>query len=106
MKRVKISELKAHLSQYINEVRDGETIIVCDRNRPVAELRPLSSEAPALVLRGRQNPAALRAMLAHRAPPLAGFDAVRTLREDRDSEWATAPQREEREEPGAGALPR
>jgi prevent-host-death family protein len=38
MKRVKISELKAHLSQYINEVRDGETIIVCDRNRPVVEL--------------------------------------------------------------------
>jgi prevent-host-death family protein len=87
MKRVKISELKAHLSQYINEVRDGETIIVCDRNRPVVELRPLSSEPAALVLRGRQNPAALRALFERSPSRIAGLDAVRMLREDRDSEW-------------------
>jgi prevent-host-death family protein len=58
MKRVKISDLKAHLSQYINEVRDGETIIVCDRNRPVAELKTIDQTAarPRLELQRATRP--------------------------------------------------
>lgn len=41
MKSAKVSELKAHLSAYLAEVRRGETVIVCNRNTPIARLVPL-----------------------------------------------------------------
>lgn len=41
MKRYNLYELKANLSRYIEYVREGETIIVCKRNVPVAEIRPI-----------------------------------------------------------------
>jgi prevent-host-death family protein len=44
MKRVMISELKAHLSEYVAAARRGETVIVCDRQTPVAKLEPLEYE--------------------------------------------------------------
>ncbi len=34
-------ELKTRLRTYLNRVRRGETILVTDRNGPVAELRPV-----------------------------------------------------------------
>jgi prevent-host-death family protein len=34
-------ELKTRLGRYLNRVRRGETIVVTDRDEPVAELRPL-----------------------------------------------------------------
>lgn len=40
MKRVNISGLKARLSAYIQRVRDGEEVLVCDRNKPVARIVP------------------------------------------------------------------
>ena len=39
MKTVGIRELKARLREYLREVRSGETILVTDRGRVVAELR-------------------------------------------------------------------
>lgn len=40
--RVKTAELKNHLSGYLRRVRDNhETIVVCDRDVPVAVLAPL-----------------------------------------------------------------
>ena len=41
MKRVNIHEAKARLSALVDRVTEGETVIVCRRNVPVAELRPL-----------------------------------------------------------------
>ncbi len=41
---VNISEAKANLSKYIDEVRKGQVIEICDRNRPVARLSPLTNE--------------------------------------------------------------
>ena len=38
-------ELKTRLGTYLNRVRRGETILVTDRNEPIAELRPLPSSA-------------------------------------------------------------
>jgi prevent-host-death family protein len=38
MKQVKVSELKAKLSAYLTEVRNGETVVVCDRNTPIARI--------------------------------------------------------------------
>ena len=42
---INIAEAKAHLSEYLQRVESGETIIVARRNQPVAELRPIPSRA-------------------------------------------------------------
>lgn len=40
-------ELKTRLGTYLRQVREGTTLIVTDRGRPVAELRPLDkAETP------------------------------------------------------------
>lgn len=41
MKQVTISQLKNRLSAYLDPVRGGETIIVLDRDQPIARLEPL-----------------------------------------------------------------
>src|SRR5437867_3987322 len=47
---VKISELKAKLSAYLAEVRAGGTVVVYDRNSPIARLVPLREEDDDLVI--------------------------------------------------------
>ena len=42
MKRTNVSGLKARLSAYLADVRGGETVIVCDRNHPIARLVPVA----------------------------------------------------------------
>ena len=44
MRTVNIAELKAHLSAHIQLVRDGEEVLVCDRNKPVARIVPCELE--------------------------------------------------------------
>ena len=41
MIRVNIADAKANLSSYVERVEAGETIVLCRRNVPVAEIRPL-----------------------------------------------------------------
>lgn len=41
MRTVNIAELKARLSAYIQFVRRGEEVLVCDRNKPVARIVPV-----------------------------------------------------------------
>jgi prevent-host-death family protein len=43
MIKLNIHEAKTHLSHYIEEVERGETILLCKRNQPVAEIRPLAA---------------------------------------------------------------
>ena len=40
MRFVNISDLKARLSAHIQMVREGEEVLVCDRNKPVARIVP------------------------------------------------------------------
>jgi antitoxin (DNA-binding transcriptional repressor) of toxin-antitoxin stability system len=42
MIRINIHEAKTHLSRYLKLIARGETILLCRRNEPVAEIRPLS----------------------------------------------------------------
>lgn len=42
MIRLNIHEAKTHLSRYLKRIEQGETILLCKRNVPVAEIRPLS----------------------------------------------------------------
>jgi len=41
MIKLNIHEAKTHLSRYIEKVEHGETILLCRRNQPVAEIKPL-----------------------------------------------------------------
>jgi prevent-host-death family protein len=41
MKKVNLNEAKTHLSALIDRVAGGESIVICRRNVPAAELRPL-----------------------------------------------------------------
>jgi antitoxin (DNA-binding transcriptional repressor) of toxin-antitoxin stability system len=41
MIRLNIHEAKTHLSKYLDQLAKGETIVLCKRNKPVAEIRPL-----------------------------------------------------------------
>lgn len=47
MKAVGVRELKAQLSRYLRDVQAGETVLVTDRGRVIAELRAPGSAAPA-----------------------------------------------------------
>ena len=47
MRRTSISETKNQLSALIDRVRNGERILITDRNRPVAQLVPVSEGAAA-----------------------------------------------------------
>jgi prevent-host-death family protein len=42
MKTAAVSEIKAHLSEYLNQVKAGMEILITDRGKPVARLVPLS----------------------------------------------------------------
>lgn len=41
---VNIHEAKAKLSEYLDAVAGGETVVICKRNRPVAELRAVEQK--------------------------------------------------------------
>ena len=41
MKKAGITELKKNLSQYLDRVKRGESILVFDRNQPIAQIIPL-----------------------------------------------------------------
>lgn len=45
MKRVNMHDAKTHLSRYLAELTPGETLVLCNRNQPVAELRLLAKKA-------------------------------------------------------------
>jgi prevent-host-death family protein len=44
MIKLNIHEAKTHLSRYLDRVLEGESIILCRRNIPIAEIRPIAKE--------------------------------------------------------------
>lgn len=46
MEKTTISRLKARLSAYLKKVRAGHTILILDRDEPVARLEPVGGGAP------------------------------------------------------------
>ena len=44
MIKVNIQDAKVHLSRYLKQALDGERVILCRRNVPVAEIRPLAAQ--------------------------------------------------------------
>ena len=45
MDTVGLRQLKNSLSEYVSRVKAGASVLVTDRGQPVAELRPVASEA-------------------------------------------------------------
>ena len=43
MIKVDIQDAKTHLSRYIDRVEQGDVVVVCRHNRPVAELRAIAT---------------------------------------------------------------
>ena len=97
MKTASISEAKNRVSAYIDLVRRGESVLITDRNRPVARLEPLSPGEPEsdealladLERRGVIRRAAIRPGkgFLKRLPPapkVKGDGLLRALRADRD----------------------
>ncbi len=41
MVRLNVHEAKTHLSRYLERVQSGETIVLCKRNVPIAEIRAI-----------------------------------------------------------------
>ena len=89
---VGITELRRHSSDYLRRVAGGERLIITNRNRPEAELRPVSrpqAGVAQLILEGRA--------IAPRRPRRRRFDPIEipglapnalsnALRELRDAE--------------------
>lgn len=101
--RVKTADLRNNLSQYLRKVREEEaTIVVCDRDRPVAMLSPVADESDLEWERHKAGMQALakRTGMPVRVPakrpvepgsgPLAAPDGrtdintITTMREERD----------------------
>lgn len=59
MINLNINEIKTHFSSYLAKVSNGETIIVCKRNVPIAEIKPISvlpNKKRPIGLAGREYP--------------------------------------------------
>jgi antitoxin (DNA-binding transcriptional repressor) of toxin-antitoxin stability system len=83
MKRAKVSELKARLSSYLADVRGGATVVVCDRNTPIAHLVPTDAADDGFQVREPTRPLRdLRRIKGIR--PKRPVDVVALLREARD----------------------
>jgi len=99
MKKAKIGELKNNLSRYLDHVRAGGSVLVLDRDQPVAQLVPLQPTA-----RGGQGRAARLGRLERRGlirlgaggppdwlgrrkPPRLRGSVLRDLLREREGGW-------------------
>ncbi len=98
MKKAKIAELKNNLSRYIDHVREGGSVLVFDRDHPVAQIVPLQDgerasrgrdgrllrlERRGLIRRGKGG---LPSWLGRRAVKVRG-SVLKDLMEERKGGW-------------------
>jgi len=81
MSKVGIADLKARLSEHLRRVRKGQTLVVLDRDTPVARIVPYDLESPLAVQRATRKPRELRLP----PPPPAPTDSLTVLLQDRAS---------------------
>ncbi|MEW6131472.1 MAG: type II toxin-antitoxin system prevent-host-death family antitoxin [Acidobacteriota bacterium] len=93
MRSVNIADLKNNLSRYLDEVRQGEEVLVWNRNLPIAKIVPLSTgdEEEELLDLAAQGLLSLPEKTKgfpkdfFTAPlPKVKVDALKLLREERD----------------------
>jgi len=83
MDAVRITELKAKLSEYLRRVRHGQTLTVMDRETPIAQIIPCQA-GPASLSVGHPKPGAPK-LAAIRMPPRLAVrtDVVQVLAQER-----------------------
>jgi len=91
MERVTIGKLKNQLSAYLRKVKAGETVIVCDRDTPVARLEPISETDDEAALARLATKGVLRLPAEPWRPdrlscdpPVSQTSIVQTLLEERE----------------------
>jgi prevent-host-death family protein len=87
MIKVAASRIKAKMGEYMRAVRDGQEVVITDRERPVARLVPYDAGTPppGPALAPPRDPAAPPlGRLEVRALRYRGTDTTALLREDRD----------------------
>ena len=99
MKKARIAELKNRLSQYLDHVKGGGSVLILDRNEPVAEIVPLRGAARGaakidgrlarLERRGliRRGSGSLPEWLGRRKPPRVRGSVLQDLLNERRSGW-------------------
>lgn len=102
MRTVGLKTLKNKLSEYIRLAASGETIVITDRDRPVAEIRPLHQDLTtgegrplsAFELRGMRegwlSPAKVRDGSPPPGKPVEGLtfeQLMADLERDREDRW-------------------
>ncbi|MBI4483210.1 MAG: type II toxin-antitoxin system Phd/YefM family antitoxin [Acidobacteria bacterium] len=86
MKKVRIADLKARLSEHLRGVRRGRALTVLDRDTPIARIVPYTNQAAMLSVR-RPLPNSPRLPKIPLPPPLkVGTDVVALLLEERQGE--------------------
>ncbi len=96
MRTVNIADLKNNLSRYLNEVKQGEEVLVRDRNTPVAKIVPIvaateDEELLALAAKGLISLPAdegfPKDFFTQPLPHVGDIDVVKMLREERDARY-------------------
>ncbi len=100
MLKTKIADLRNNLSRYLDHVRAGGTVMVLDRNAPVAQIVPLTRmprrresddarlarlERKGLIRRGKEE--SLDWLLRRRPSRLEGPSLVEEFLKERESGW-------------------
>lgn len=62
VKTIKISEFKKHISEELRRIKNGERVVILDRDNPVAEVIPYEQSSKRLVVRPPRGPRALPAV--------------------------------------------
>ncbi len=91
MEKATISELRKHLGAYLKKVRAGESVLILDRNGPVARLVSVAAQGPAVDRLARLESEGLvrRALgpipkeLLEEPPPKPGKSVLEALIEER-----------------------
>jgi len=84
MRSAKVSELKAKLSAYLAEVRGGGTVVVYDRNIPIAQLIPFEEDDDFAIIEATAPVSALKKIRGVRPRKAVDVDRLlRDLRADR-----------------------
>ncbi len=89
--RLGLREANQRFSQAMRAVKAGEEVVLTERGRPIAVIKPLVPQEPDQVLRRLENSGVLRPAAAHGPMPpwrprtLKGKPLSQTIREERDA---------------------
>jgi len=85
METVSVAELKARLSHYLREVREGRSFTVLSRDIPVATLGPWNSQAVDDLTTTPADPQAPGLLEAVLGPSRLSLDGAELIRRDRQA---------------------